>query len=679
MKSILEANALDDFIAMAEMGDEDFDVHRITRDNPLNIDEFAAPQIVLTPADDSQSRSQILTIDSFEQFQLSIPRKPAWTKEMTAEEIDRREKDAFLNWRRQISYQELISSGKKVTPFEKNIEVWRQLWRVCERSHIIIQVVDARNPLLYYTANLKEYIKELSPPRKMLLLVNKSDLLSEFQRRCWAKCFEKLGLNYIFYSAYFSQSILDNSDGSNTLSPLDISTTAIEFKAFFDAWFAENDENNKTQKTEKETTFVWGDNEYETTGTGSSQKVKVLKDENENIEKGDLTSLDSIAASSCRVVTREELLGILNFLAKDLLVNDPLAHEHNKNSYKRATVGMIGYPNVGKSSLINTLLGVTKANHGKARVGVSSTPGKTKHFQTLNLSDWLVLCDCPGLVFPSFMNTTGEMLTSGMLPINQMRDYVEPARLIAERIPIHLLNATYGMKIKREIDVMDNPNRPPTPSEMLFAYCKIKGYITGGTGRWDEFRACKEILRDFNDGVLLYVAVPPHIKGLDNEEIRKRWIFETERTLTQRKKIANRLIEGKKLEAVVEETAIEAEKEIAEKAIELEKQEIDESAGLVDGVYEFIDTNNELADYNIENLEGALEMLEGMNLDGQEAPQKREHKRLKTWGKKGRKLRNKDPYGEDASPEAYMAFYTNRNIIGGGSSAIRSNRPQRTN
>lgn len=36
-------------------------------------------------------------------------------------------------------------------------------------------------------------------------------------------------------------------------------------------------------------------------------------------------------------------------------------------------VGMIGYPNVGKSSVINVLCG-TK------RVGVASLPGKTKHF-----------------------------------------------------------------------------------------------------------------------------------------------------------------------------------------------------------------------------------------------------------------------------------------------------------
>jgi hypothetical protein len=27
-----------------------------------------------------------------------------------------------------------------LTPFEKNLEVWRQLWRVVERSNVIVQV-----------------------------------------------------------------------------------------------------------------------------------------------------------------------------------------------------------------------------------------------------------------------------------------------------------------------------------------------------------------------------------------------------------------------------------------------------------------------------------------------------------------------------------------------------------
>jgi large subunit GTPase 1 len=68
---------------------------------------------------------------------------------MTAEEVDRHEKDSFLEWRRHIASLESVNANKKVTPFEKNLEVWRQLWRVLERSDLVCQIVDARNPLLY--------------------------------------------------------------------------------------------------------------------------------------------------------------------------------------------------------------------------------------------------------------------------------------------------------------------------------------------------------------------------------------------------------------------------------------------------------------------------------------------------------------------------------------------------
>jgi GTPase SAR1 family protein len=54
-------------------------------------------------------------------------------------------------------------------------------------------------------------------------------------------------------------------------------------------------------------------------------------------------------------------------------------------------VGLVGYPNVGKSSTINAIFGAKKT-------AVAPTPGKTKHFQTLNVSPTLCLCDCPGAV-----------------------------------------------------------------------------------------------------------------------------------------------------------------------------------------------------------------------------------------------------------------------------------------
>ena len=69
-------------------------------------------------------------------------------------------------------------------------------------------------------------------------------------------------------------------------------------------------------------------------------------------------------------------------------------------------VGLTGYPNVGKSSTINALFGSKKTT-------VSATPGKTKHFQTLNITPRLTLVDCPGLVLPRYAASKAEMVAAG--------------------------------------------------------------------------------------------------------------------------------------------------------------------------------------------------------------------------------------------------------------------------
>ena len=69
-------------------------------------------------------------------------------------------------------------------------------------------------------------------------------------------------------------------------------------------------------------------------------------------------------------------------------------YDHKRFGDGILTIGCVGQPNVGKSSLMNAIM-------GKKVVSVSRTPGHTKHFQTIFLTQTVKLCDCPGLVFPS--------------------------------------------------------------------------------------------------------------------------------------------------------------------------------------------------------------------------------------------------------------------------------------
>jgi len=69
------------------------------------------------------------------------------------------------------------------------------------------------------------------------------------------------------------------------------------------------------------------------------------------------------AMNSSKIFSRDELLTLLRFGA----------HMKEATEEAKFTIGTVGYPNVGKSSIINVLCGIKK-------VGVAAMPGKTKHF-----------------------------------------------------------------------------------------------------------------------------------------------------------------------------------------------------------------------------------------------------------------------------------------------------------
>lgn len=132
------------------------------------------------------------------------------------------------------------------------------------------------------------------------------------------------------------------------------------------------------------------------------------------------------------------------------------------NHPSKLVVGLVGYPNVGKSSTINSLLGEKKVN-------VSSTPGKTKHFQTIHLSSTMILCDCPGLVFPQFTTTKADLVCDGVLPIDQMREHTGPISLVVKRLPKEVLEATYGLSIKVN-SIEEGGDGKITAENFLIAY-----------------------------------------------------------------------------------------------------------------------------------------------------------------------------------------------------------------
>lgn len=522
LRSVTQENALDEFLNTAQLADTDFtaDKHssvKIIRVNNQAVDSGNYNPYLLTSAEEAKK----FKVQKEHIKDLIVPRRPAWDSSTTKFELERMESDAFLEWRRHLAVLQ-EDHDLLLTPFERNIMVWKQLWRVVERSDLVVQIVDARNPLLFRSRDLEKYVKELNPLKRNLLLVNKADLLTYRQRLAWATYFKENGIKYTFFSAAKANEILekqkeeeealkryaeehngqlppvyrpdekndseennasDNDDDFDDLNDLDISELSEEQKAEFLKLQQELDELEELE------------NEME--------QYDIEEEEEEEAEENyfdeDDEPLDADQREMTRIITVEELEELFLRVAPEPLTEPP------EGQPKRLQIGLVGYPNVGKSSTINALVGSKK-------VSVSSTPGKTKHFQTILLSDEVILCDCPGLVFPNFAYTNGELVCNGVLPIDQLREYTGPCQLVCQRIPKFFIEAVYGITIP-VLSEAEGGTGVPTSQELLTAYARARGYMTQGFGSADESRAARYVLKDLVNGKLLYVEPPPHDDG----------------------------------------------------------------------------------------------------------------------------------------------------------------------
>jgi nuclear GTP-binding protein len=85
---------------------------------------------------------------------------------------------------------------------------------------------------------------------------------------------------------------------------------------------------------------------------------------------------------------------ITNPFGKNALLNLLRQFANLQKESKHMTVGMVGYPNVGKSSVINTM-------RRKKVCKACPVPGETKVWQYIALTKKIYLLDCPGVVPPT--------------------------------------------------------------------------------------------------------------------------------------------------------------------------------------------------------------------------------------------------------------------------------------
>ena len=192
LQSVTEENSFQEFLSTAELAGTEFHAEK------LNI-KFVNPKsgIGLLSKDEKE---KVLESQKKNKTLLKIPRRPKWDSSTTAHELQSKEREEFLEWRRSLSMLQ-ETEGLMLTPYEKNLEFWRQLWRVVERSDIVVQIVDARNPLLFRCEDLESYVKEVDSKKMNIILINKADFLTEEQRQIWAEYFTNIKLKVAFFSA----------------------------------------------------------------------------------------------------------------------------------------------------------------------------------------------------------------------------------------------------------------------------------------------------------------------------------------------------------------------------------------------------------------------------------------------------------------------------------------------
>jgi ribosome biogenesis GTPase A len=197
------------------------------------------------------------------------------------------------------------------------------------------------------------------------------------------------------------------------------------------------------------------------------------------------TNVSAIVSSTDgRHLTRQRIAELSRDAARD------------RGSKKDVRALIAGVPNVGKSTLINTLMQRSVAN-------VSDKPAVTKEQQTVVLKDGTLLTDSPGVTWPRMEDETGalRLAFAGSIPDTAI-DYLTVAsfgaQLLLERYAA-LLVTRYKLK-----------QTPESPTALLTEIGKRRGGLRAG-GVVDLHKAAEILVHEFRAGTLgrITLEAPP--------------------------------------------------------------------------------------------------------------------------------------------------------------------------
>ncbi|XP_015088013.1 guanine nucleotide-binding protein-like NSN1 [Solanum pennellii] len=285
---------------------------------------------------------------------------------------------------------------------------YKELVKVIDASDVILEVLDARDPLGTRCLDMEKMVMRAGPEKHLVLLLNKIDLVPREAAEKWLKYLRE-----------------------------ELPTVAF-----------------KCSTQEQKSNLGW------------KPSSKAGKSKTSNL----LQTSDCLGAET---------------LIK-LLKNYSRSHEIKKS----ITVGVIGLPNVGKSSLINSL----KRSHV---VNVGATPGLTRSLQEVQLDKNVKLLDCPGVVMlRSASEDDASIALRNCKRIEKLDDPIGPVKEILKLCPERMLVTIYKIPTFDSVD------------DFLQKVAMVRGKLKKG-GIVDTDAAARIVLHDWNEGKVPYYTLPP--------------------------------------------------------------------------------------------------------------------------------------------------------------------------
>ena len=153
---------------------------------------------------------------------------------------------------------------------------------------------------------------------------------------------------------------------------------------------------------------------------------------------------------------------------------------------RKTRILILGIPNVGKSTLINTLV-------GKRATNVGNKPGITKHLEWIRINDKIELLDTPGILWPKIDN---EIVALNLASMTAIKEEILPI----DDVAIYVINTMLRLYPDNIINRYNIININDDIINILDQIGKKIGAIRNNETDYD--RVYNTVLRDLKEGYL---------------------------------------------------------------------------------------------------------------------------------------------------------------------------------